>query len=315
MSFAGSPIIIIKLIFLAALAVIFAGCESDKAARETANRAVLMADKGITIYTAGDIADCKDRGPQYSGAARTAAMIVSRLAADKDAVVLSLGDHTYPVGLLSEFTDCYEPTWGKFKARTYPTPGNHEYYSPLAAGYYTYFGAAAGPERRGYYSFDLGNWHIISLNSYLRPEQHATQLEWLRDDLAKNTHRCMLAFWHHPRYSSGGHGNNPQMDEAWTMLDAAGAELVLSSHDHNYERFVPIDGNGQRNDKRGIRQFIVGTGGAKLTPMLFPKPDSVVSDNSTHGILKLVLKDIGYEWEFLPVTKDGFTDNGAALCH
>ena len=315
MSFAGNLFFIFRLISIAALAVLFAGCESDKAVRETANRAVLMKDKGITVYAAGDIADCKDRAPQSSGAAKTAAMIASRLAADKDAVVLSLGDHTYPIGLLSEFTDCYEPTWGKFKARTYPTPGNHEYYSPLAAGYYAYFGAAAGPDRRGYYSFDLGNWHIISLNSYLRPEQHAAQIEWLRGDLAKNRHRCMLAFWHHPRYSSGVRGDYPQMDDAWKMLDAAGAELVLSSHDHNYERFVPIDGNGQRNDQRGIRQFIVGTGGARLTSRLFSKPDSVVNDNSTHGILKLVLKDIGYEWEFLPVKQDGFTDSGATLCH
>lgn len=306
----------ISAVLLAVTAIsILSACQSESAVREVATRAVLMKDKGITVYAAGDIADCKDYRPEDSGAAKTAALIAARLANDEEAAVLTLGDHTYPIGLLSEFTSCYEPTWGKFKTRTYPSPGNHEYYTPRATSYYAYFGNAAGQHRNGYYSFNLGNWHIVSLNSYLKPEQHKAQLEWLQEDLARNKTRCTLAFWHHPRYSSGGHGSNPEMDDAWKILDAAGAEVLLSSHDHNYERFAPQGNNVQHDGRGGIRQFVVGTGGAKLTPMRFRESHSEVSDNSTHGVLKLVLKDIGYEWEFLPVKEGGFTDSGAELCH
>lgn len=298
-----------------AFSILLSACQADKSVREATTKAILMADKGIAVYAAGDIANCRKRRPEDSKAAKTAELIASRLANDAEAAVLTLGDHTYPVGLLSEFTGCYDPTWGQFKERTYPSPGNHEYYTPRAVGYYGYFGRAAGPNRSGYYSFNLGKWHIVSLNSYLKPEQHQAQLEWLKADLATNQTRCTLAFWHHPRYSSGGHGNNPQIDDAWQILYAAGAELLLSSHDHNYERFAPQDSNGQHDEQRGIRQFVVGTGGASLTPLRFRKPNSEVSDNSSYGVLKLVLKDAGYEWEFLPVEKNGFTDSGAALCH
>jgi len=299
---------------LAGALSLLAGCQSDKTARESALHAVL-GDRGVTVYAAGDIADCAKTDAQRSGAAKTAALIAERLATDPQAIVLTLGDHTYPIGLLSEFTHCYDPTWGRFKGRTYPAPGNHEYYSPQAAGYYSYFGAAAGPTRNGYYSVDIGGWHIVSLNSYLKPEPYRAQLDWLREDLAQSRARCTLAVWHHPRFSSGGHGSNPQMDEAWKLLAAAGVEVLLSAHDHNYERFAPQDGNGARDDERGIRQFVVGTGGAKLTPLRFRKFNSAASDNTTHGVLKLVLKERGYEWEFLPVDEGGFRDSGATLCH
>lgn len=298
-----------------ALAGVLSGCQSDKGTRDDAASTALLSDKGIAVYTAGDIADCRKRIPQKSGAAKTAALIASRLADDDHAVVLTLGDHTYPVGLLTEFSDCYHPTWGQFKQRTYPTPGNHEYYTPNAVGYYSYFDNAAGPDQHGYYSFEIGNWHVVSINSYLKPEQHQAQLEWLKADLEKHNTHCTLAYWHHPLYSSGGHGNNAQMAQAWKLLHAANAELVLASHDHDYERFAPQDAEGRLDEKRGIRQFVVGTGGAKLTPLRFRKANSQTSDNSTHGVLKLVLKESGYEWEFLPVDKEGFSDRGAALCH
>jgi hypothetical protein len=229
--------------------------------------------------------------------------------------VLNLGDSTYPVGTAAEFTDCYHPTWGQFKARTFPTPGNHEYYSPLAMGYYSYFGPAAGPQRRGYYSFQAGSWQVISLNSYLRPAEHRAQLEWLKDELKKNRTPCTLAYWHHPLYSSGGHGNSERMADVWAMLHDANVDLVLAAHDHGYERFAAQDVNGGRDDKRGIRQFVVGTGGARLGPFRFIKANSEVRDNSMFGVLKLELKNTGYEWEFLPVEPGGFTDRGAALCH
>lgn len=305
----------LHFILVFALACTQAACQSNKGAHEETVKAALTTDKGVTVYAAGDIADCRNRKPEDSGAAKTAAQIIPGLAQDSQAAVLALGDNTYPVGLLSEFTDCYEPTWGKFKQRTHPAPGNHEYYTPNAVGYYAYFGAIAGPTRYGYYSFDIGSWHVISLNSYLKPEQHKVQMEWLKADLEKNKAHCTLAYWHHPVFSSGGHGSNAQMIEAWKMLYDSGAELVLSGHDHDYERFAPQDADGHRDEQRGMRQFVVGTGGAKLTPFRFRKFNSQVSDNSTHGVLKLSLKNEGYEWEFLPVDKDGFTDHGSALCH
>ncbi|RZI41491.1 alkaline phosphatase [Herbaspirillum sp. HC18] len=305
----------ISFLFAFTFTALLAGCQSGDRTREEQVKAALLQGKGITVYAAGDIASCKDVRPADSGAAKTAAIIAAGLAADKDAAVLTLGDNTYPVGLLSEFTDCYEPTWGKFKARTFPSPGNHDYYTPKAAGYYSYFGEAAGPGQRGYYSFDLGIWHVISLNSYLKPEAHQAQMAWLRDEIARNTAHCTLAFWHHPIFSSGGHGNDERMREAWNMLYDAGADLVLVSHDHDYERFAPQDTEGRHDEQRGMRQFVVGTGGAKLTPFRFRKLNSEVADNSTHGVLKLVLKDAGYEWEFIPVEKGGFRDRGVALCH
>lgn len=311
-------LIVARGLSIAALAVVggvLSGCQSDKGTRNEPAKAVLLPGKGITVYAAGDIADCKNRNPEQSGAAKTAALIVAGLAGDKDASVLTLGDHTYPLGLLSEFTDCYQPTWGRFKTRTYPSPGNHEYYTPHAVGYYRYFGDIAGPGMRGYYSFKLGSWHIISLNSSLKPEEHKAQLEWLKKDLAQHNAHCTLAYWHHPVYSSGEHGNDARMQDVWEMLYAAGADLVLSAHDHNYERFAPQDANGQRDELRGIRQFVVGTGGAKLTLLRFRKPNSEISDNSTHGVLRLTLKDIGYEWKFLPVKEGGFSDRGTARCH
>lgn len=294
---------------------LFSGCESEHRVRQDHIKAALLPDKGVAVYAAGDIASCRTGNPADSAAARTAEMVAAGLAADPAAAVLTLGDNTYPVGLLQEFQNCYEPTWGRFKSRTYPAPGNHEYYTPNAVGYFSYFGDAAGPERRGYYSFRLNGWHLISLNSYLKPEAHQAQLDWLRDELKRDPAKCTLAFWHHPLYSSGGHGSDRRMQEAWRLLYEAGAELVLASHDHDYERFSPQDADGREDDVRGIRQFVVGTGGARLTPLRFRRFNSEVSDNSTHGVLKLVLKDAGYEWEFLPVEKDGFTDRGAALCH
>jgi acid phosphatase type 7 len=306
-------------IFLIALSLVsvsvLSGCQSNKGVLEERDTTALLSDKGIAVYAAGDIANCKDRSPEESDAAKTAALIASRLAGDNDAAVLTLGDNTYPVGRPSEFTDCYHPTWGQFKQRTYPSPGNHEYYTPNAIGYYGYFGDTAGAGAHGYFSFTLGSWHVISLNSNLKPDEHKGQLAWLKEDLEKHKTFCTLAYWHHPLYSSGGHGDNAGMEDAWKMLHAADADLVLASHDHDYERFAPQDVNGNRDDRRGIRQFVVGTGGAKLTSLRSRRSNSEISDNSTPGVLKLTLKNLGYEWEFLPVEKSGFTDRGTALCH
>ena len=275
----------------------------------------LVPGQGVAIYAAGDIADCRNFKPEDSKAAKTAELIAAELVKDKNAAVLTLGDNTYPVGLPIEFNNCYDATWGRFKERTYPSPGNHDYYTPAAIGYYGYFGALAGPERRGYYSVEIGQWHVVSLNSNLKDDEQKKQMAWLKADLAQHKTRCTLAYWHHPVYSSGGHGNNAVMKEAWKILYEAGTEVVLVSHDHDYERFAPLNSAGKQDEERGIREFVVGTGGAKTTPLALRKPNSDVSDNSSNGVLKMVLKETGYEWEFLPVAGDSFSDRGAALCH
>ncbi len=274
-------------------------------------------DKGVTVYAAGDIARCAYRDPAYSGAADTAATVAAGLAQDPEAVVLALGDLTYPNGAKKEFTDCYAPTWGRFKDRTWPAPGNHEYYTPGAKPYFEWWGARAG---RGYYSFELGTWHIISLDSNLAPAQHAAQLDWLRADLAAHPARCTLAYWHHPLYSSGGHGSIPKMRDAWQLLYAAGAELVLSGHDHDYERFAPQDADGRLDPTHGIRQFVVGTGGAYPTPFLLTVAHSEVRDSNRTGVLRLRLYTGGYGWEFIESTRvSSFgiapPDHGSAACH
>jgi hypothetical protein len=274
-----------------------------------------LIEKSVTIYAAGDIADCRKSEPADTPAAKTALLIASRLADDKTAAVLTLGDHTYPIGLISEFYDCYDKTWGLFKDRTRPVPGNHEYYTPEAVGYYSYFNELNDPARHGYYSFDIGSWHVVAINSNLREAAFSAQLTWLKNDLAQHSAKCTLAYWHHPMFSSGGHGNNSFLKEVWKLLDAANAEVVLAGHDHNYERFAPQNADGRRDDTRGIREFVVGTGGARLTPLLFGKENSEVNNNNTFGVLKMVLKEDSYEWEFLPAAGSSFTDHGKGECH
>ncbi|MET3137741.1 hypothetical protein AAKU61_002103 [Undibacterium sp. GrIS 1.2] len=270
----------------------------------------------VTVFAAGDIADCRKKAVADTMAAKTANIIEAGLAADSKAIAITLGDNTYPVGNPEEFTKCYEPTWGRFKARTLPSPGNHDYDMPAAQGYYNYFGELAGPEKRGYYSSKVGQWQIISLNSNIEGPQMQAQLHWLKDELSnKHQTRCTLAFWHHPAFSSGGHGNNAVMQAVWKLLAEAKADIVLAGHDHDYERFAPLNADGLIDQKNGIRSFVVGTGGAKLTPMFFPKVITEARDNSTAGVLKLTLHDKNYEWEFIPVDGSGFTDKGAGVCH
>ncbi len=270
---------------------------------------------GITIYTAGDIADCRKQIAAATMAAQTAALIEGALNTDPAATVLTLGDNVYQAGTAAEHADCYAPTWGRFKARTLPSPGNHEYYSVGAGGYYDYFGALAGPDRRGYYSVELGNWHVVSLNSNLKDTPQQTQLDWLKSDLAAHHGSCTLAYWHHPVFSSGGHGNNQQMRAAWQLLAAAGTDVILSGHDHDYERFALQDLDGHADAAHGMRQFVVGTGGAELSPFVIVRDNSLVRDNKTYGVLKLTLKATGYTWHYLPVAGGTLQDTGSTLCH
>lgn len=292
-----------------------AGCQTRQDAAPVV--APGAAGKVYTVYAAGDIAYCDKKPALLSDANDTAKVVEAGLAASSDAAVLLLGDNVYQKGTEREFRDCYNPTWGRFKARTYPAPGNHEYYTPGATGYFSYFGNAAG---RGYYSVDLGDWHVVSLDSNLKGAAQQAQLAWLKQDLAASGARCTLAYWHHPLYSSGWHGSQAVMKPAWELLHQAGAELVLAGHDHTYERFLPQDANGKLDPERGIVQFVVGTGGAYYTPFKLPLENSKMRDNSRFGVLKLVLRDASYEFEFLEASYDGFPngqppDRGAGTCH
>ncbi len=231
--------------------------------------------------------------------------------------VLVLGDVQYDDAAASKWTDSYDPTWGRVKAVTRPVPGNHEYLTDGAAGYFEYFGAAAGDPAAGWYSFDVGTWHVIGLNSNCEAVggcgAGSRQLLWLRDDLAASSARCTIAYFHHPRFSSGSHGDNPQMAPFWEALEEAGAELVLGGHDHTYERFGPQTG-ARVADPRGIRQFVVGNGGRDLYEFPSVKPNSEARDVTTFGVLRLTLRPAGYEWQLLPAVGT-FTDSGSGTCH
>jgi hypothetical protein len=219
--------------------------------------------------------------------------------------VLTLGDNQYEDGELSEFQRSYASTWGKVKAKTYPSPGNHDYHTDDAADYFTYFGARAGPRGRGYYSFDIGTWHLLSLNSEANLD---AQLAWVKSDLAAHSAQCTLAYWHKPIWTSGNvhRDDGEPMEPVWEALVDARADVVLNGHVHNYERFAP---------RNGIREFVVGTGG-RGSRYGFGEtlPLSEVRDNSTDGLLELTLHPAGYDWRFVPVAGESFTDRGSSPC-
>jgi hypothetical protein len=265
-----------------------------------------------TIAAAGDIAcDSSTQGATTCHQAATADL----LAAGNFTAVLGLGDHQYPSGALDDFNAYYDPTWGRVKAKTYPAPGNHEYQTSGAAGYFTYFGDRAGPTGRGYYSFNVGSWHLISLNSEISTAAGSAQETWLKADLAANSQRCTLAYWHKPLFSSGPHGNDSSVRPLWDVLYAAGAEVVLAGHDHDYERFAPQTPSGSADTTRGIREFVVGTGGKEHYSISSTKPNSQVHNTDTFGVLRLTLHPDGYDWKFLPEAGKTFTDSGTGSCH
>jgi hypothetical protein len=266
----------------------------------------------FTVAVAGDIADCDGDEPVLTSTYAKTAALVGAL----DALVLTLGDTTYPVGAPTEFATCFNPTWGAFKDRIRPTPGNHEYYTPGAEGYFSYFGALAGPDRRGYYSFDYGSWHFISLNSNLDASPQSAQYQWLAADLASSSGTlCTIAYWHYPVFSSGMHGNIAHMAAIFGALQAAGVDIVLNGHDHIFERFAPQNADGTANPARGVREFVVGTGGAVNYSLETPRPNSEVRDNTSHGILRFTLGEGRYSWQFVPIAGDALRDTGGDVCH
>ncbi|HEY3129931.1 MAG TPA: metallophosphoesterase [Acidobacteriota bacterium] len=240
-------------------------------------------------------------------------------------VVLALGDNQYEFGLYNDFLNFYDKSWGRVKFKTRPTTGNHEYELFSADGYFDYFNGvgnftgSAGDRDKGYYSFDLGNWHLIALNSNCSRvggcNTGSLQERWLRADLAAHPNSCILAYWHHPRFSSGQHGGSLEYQALWQALYDSRADVVLVGHDHDYERFAAQTPSGALDSQRGIRQFVVGTGGRDLTTFALIVPNSEVRDSRTFGVLKLALHSGSYEWEFIPITGGTFRDSGSGFCH
>jgi acid phosphatase type 7 len=252
------------------------------------------------VLAAGDIASCDSNGDE-----ETAALLDGHAG-----TVLPLGDIAYERGTLDEFNTCYGPSWGRHKSRTRPTPGNHEYLTAGAAGYFDYFGRAARPSGKSYYSFDLGRWHVIALNS---ERVTRAQVRWLRADLARAPTDCVLAYWHRPRWSGGQYADDPHTAPFWNALYDARADVVLTAHDHNYQRYPPMNKRGAIDRRRGIRSFVVGTGGRHLYA-LRADPRRRARNDHTWGLLELILRPGGYSWRFIPVAGGRYRDSGSGRC-
>jgi hypothetical protein len=260
------------------------------------------------LVGAGDITGC-------SSSADTA---TARLVASIAGTVFTAGDNAYDLGSLADYQSCYGPTWGAFRSRTRPTAGNHDYLTAAASGYFGYFGSAAGTPGKGYYAYNLGAWRIYVLNSNCAAVggcgTTSAQTRWLKADLARYPRRCVLAYWHHPLYSSGYHGNQTSVRAFWDALYIAHADVVINGHDHDYERFARQKPDGTTSTN-GIREFVVGTGGRGLRGFARVKHNSLVRNASTFGVLKLTLHATSYDWKFVPQAGKTFTDSGTrAAC-
>src|SRR5688572_15019568 len=253
----------------------------------------------VVLVGAGDIASC-----DYTTDTATA-----KLLDNISGTVFTAGDNAYTNGTYTQYKDCYGPTWGRHKSRTKPSPGNHEYNTSRAAGYFQYFNNVPS-----YYAYNLGDWRIYALNSNIDVSATSAQVKWLKNDLAENPKKCVLAYWHHPRWSSGAkYGNNSKYQTLWKTLYDAGAELVINGHEHNYERFKQMNASGSAVSK-GLREIVVGTGGAGLYGFGSVRSTSEVRNSSTHGVLKLTLSSTSYSWKFVPVAGKSFTDSGTTSC-
>ncbi|HKV61064.1 MAG TPA: metallophosphoesterase [Candidatus Acidoferrum sp.] len=289
-----------------------AGSSKQAAAKPRKKRA---SERTFVLVGAGDIASCKD--PE--GAAATA-----KLIEQIPGTVFAAGDLAYEKGSAEEFKKCYGPAWGRFKDRTKPALGNHEYVDPTASAYFQYWGAQAGPPGKGYYSYELGDWHIVVLNTNCDAKglggcgAGSPQETWLKEDLAKRPSACILAYGHHALFSSGvfkKHAVHPELKQLWGDLYAAHADLVLAGHEHSYERFALQDPEGRADAANGIREIVVGTGGRSHDLLGFATPNSEVREWDTYGVLKLTLSPRKYSWEFIPEEGKNFHDAGSEACH
>jgi hypothetical protein len=287
------------------------------------------------VAAAGDIA-CDTSSAFYNGGVGSPGHCRQQATSDLlvgggFSAVLALGDTQYHVGALADFEAVFDKTWGRVKPIIRPAVGNHEYSTSNARGYFDYFNGVgkhsgpAGDRDKGYYSFDIGSWHLIALNSQCDQIAHggalngcapgSPQNRWLQADLAAHRTSCTIAYWHSPRFNSGFRGNSSASQPFWDVLHAAGADIVLSGDAHSYERFAPQDPNGAPDPVRGIRAFVVGTGGVFFTGWSKVKPNSEVRHNDTFGVLALTLHPTSYEWRFLPEAGGTFADAGSGACH
>jgi len=257
-------------------------------------------DGSVMFVGAGDISSCDNNNDE----------LTAQLLDSIPGTIFAVGDNAYDRGTLSEFTNCYDPTWGRYKDRIKPVPGNHEYLTSGASGYFQYFNNIPS-----YYAYTLGSWRIYALNSEIDVSTSSEQVKWLQADLATNPSQCVLAYWHRPRWSSGTHhGSDETFQTLWQILSAAGAELVINGHEHNYERFAPMNAAGQA-DSLGLREFVVGTGGRDLYDFGRILPNSEVQNDTSFGVLNFTLRPTGYDWQFVPAAGSTFTDSGSTECH
>ena len=271
--------------------------EAQSASADSGSSAVLVG--------AGDISLCGSTGDDATAA----------LLGNINGTVFTAGDNVQIIGASLEYTYCYDPSWGQYKSRTRPSPGNHDYYLGGSA-YYNYFGSAAGPAGKGYYSYDLGDWHVVALNSncgWVSCSAGSAQEQWLRADLAANTKQCTVAYWHHPYFSSNG--ATAAVKPLFQALYDYGTEIVMSGHIHNYERFAPQDPSGNLDTAAGIRQFVVGTGGYGHDSFGTIAANSEARNGDTFGVLELTLTSGAYNWKFVPVAGKTYSDSGSGTCH
>lgn len=286
--------------------------------------ATLVALTGASVLIgAGDIAACDSKGDEA-----TARIVDSVLRADSavkvhDEVFL-LGDNAYPNGSASDYALCFTPSWGDstklIMKNVRPSPGNHEHLSNRAAAYYEYFGNRAGSSKKGYYSYDIGEWHVIVLNSEIvvngafTADDVKAQQDWLAEDVKNNKQKCTLAYWHHPRFSSGWHGSDPRIGAFWTILYAGGVDLILNGHDHEYERFLPQTPTAIVDSANGMTQFVVGTGGGDLRGFKRTVPNSAMRIQGHFGVLKVTLGSTEWRSAFID-TNGRVWDEVGGTCH
>lgn len=266
----------------------------------------VAADTVPVLVGAGDVADCRTDGAYFT----------AQLLDSIRGTVFVAGDVGYatrknPNPLLT----CYAATWGRHLARTRPAPGNHDYSDGGPDRYFDYFGERAGPRPAGYYSYDLGTWHVLALNTAIRIDSGSAQDAWIHEDLDTHLGRCTVAYMHHPRFSSGPHTEQGRVAYLWKVFAKYGVSVAIAGHDHIYERFAPLDGDGKADSVNGIRQFVAGTGGAERYTFRDILPGSETHSGDAYGLLKLTLLPGHYQWEFIPVEQDGYRDRGESPCH
>ena len=273
------------------------------------------------LVGAGDIASCAQENDEKT-AALLDEVVATTAESGAETVVFTAGDNAYENGTIEEYEQCYGPTWGRHKDRTRPATGNHEYALGNADGHFQYFGEASGRPGAGYYSFDLGTWHVIVLDTgdhcqIVTCTIGSAQEQWLRADLAASRAFCTVAIWHDPLFTSGATTSSARfLLPFWRALYEFGADLVMNGHEHNYERFAPQTPDGLLDQDHGVRQFVVGTGGNGHRSLDTPRaPHSEVADDATYGVMRLTLHPAGYDWEFIPIAGEVFHDSGSSECH